>query len=234
MKVSFIASAFFVAAALATPTLAADLLIEEPVYAPGVVDVSGNWDGFYLGGFAGYGVGTADHTNAVAPSPCAVTDGCDIDLSGWTLGVTAGANMSVGSGLILGVAGDLAWSDVSGADTVEFFGDFDIESTINWSGALRGVVGFDGGSFMPYLTAGLAVANASHYSEFASETLDATHVGWTVGVGVQMAVTEDMSIDLRYLHSQYSEETYAFSGGASDPEFGLSSDVVTVGLNFRF
>jgi outer membrane immunogenic protein len=232
MKFALVVSAAAVAAALFTPAMAADLIVEEPVVSAGVVDVGGNWDGFYLGGFVGYGAGDADHVNGDG-GPCG-PEGCDIDLSGWTLGVTAGANMDVGSGLILGVAGDLAWNDISGDGSFDFFGTYDYESTINWSGALRGVVGFDGGSFMPYLTAGLAVANASHYSEWASDTLDATHVGWTAGVGVQMAVTEDMSIDLRYLHSQYSEETYEFSGGASDPEFGLSSDVVTVGLNFRF
>ena len=230
MKFSFIASAFSVAAALVTPTLAADLIVEEPVYTPGVVDVGGNWDGFYLGGFVGYGAGDADHVNGDG-GPCG-PEGCDIDLSGWTLGVTAGANMDVGSGLILGVAGDLAWADIGGTDNFDFIGDS--ENTINWTGAVRGVVGFDGGSFMPYLTAGLGVANASHGSDVGGDAVDSTHMGWTAGVGVQMAVTEDMSIDLRYLHSQYSEETYEFSGGASDPEFGLSSDVVTVGLNFRF
>lgn len=229
MKFALVVSAVAMAAALVTPSMAADLIVEEPVYTPGVVEVGGNWDGFYLGGFVGYGVGDADHVNGDG-GPCG-PEGCDIDLSGWTLGVTAGANMDVGSGLILGVAGDLAWADIGGTD--EFFIIGDSENTINWTGAVRGVVGFDGGSFMPYLTAGLAVANASHGSDIGGDPVDATHVGWTAGVGVQMAVTEDMSIDLRYLHSQYSEEFTDF-GSPFDPEFGLSSDVVTVGLNFRF
>lgn len=229
MKFALVVSAAAVAAALFTPAMAADLIVEETVVSAGVVDVGGNWDGFYLGGFVGYGVGDADHVNGDG-GPCGA-DGCDIDLSGWTLGVTAGANMDVGSGLILGVAGDLAWADIGGSDTFTFIGDS--ENTINWSGALRGVVGFDAGSFMPYLTAGLAVANASHGSDVGGDPVDSTHTGWTVGLGAQIAVTEDMAVDLRYLHSSYSEEVTDF-GSPFDPEFGLSSDVFTVGVNFRF
>ena len=48
------------------------------------------------------------------------------------------------------------------------------------------VLGFDGGMFMPYLTAGLAVANATHLADIGDGEGTATHVGGTVGAGVKM------------------------------------------------
>lgn len=193
----------------------------------------GNWDGAYIGAFAGAGWGVADHTNG-GGGPCGTDDeGCDVDLSGWLVGVTAGANFTVGSGFILGVAGDIAWTDISGED------DFGLpigvsSNSVNWEGSLRAVAGFDGGSFMPYLTAGLAFANASHTSDFAGVEADATHFGWTAGVGVAVAVADNITLDLQYRHSWYDEQEYDVGAGPFNPVFGLQTDRVTAGINFNF
>ncbi len=39
-----------------------------------------------------------------------------LDLSGWLVGVDIGANFTVGSGLVVGVVADIAWTDISGED----------------------------------------------------------------------------------------------------------------------
>ena len=223
------------AAALAfgSAASAADLIIEEPIV--GVVDAGGDWEGMYVGAFVGGAAGVADHDNAVAPSPCAVPplDGCDVDISGFLVGVTAGANFNVSDGIVAGIAGDIAWSDVSGSDN---FGIIvgDSSNSINWQGSLRGVLGFDAGAFMPYLTAGLAVANASHYSDFAGITADATHIGWTAGVGVAIAATENIVIDLQYRYSDFGSQEYNMGFAPFNPSFGLTQHAVTAGVNFRF
>ncbi|MBN9317167.1 MAG: porin family protein [Devosia sp.] len=230
-KTIFVASAM--AAGLSSGAFAADLIVDEPAPAVGVVDMGGNWDGPYVGVFAGAGWGLADHTNG-GGGPCGSDDeGCDLDLSGWLLGVTAGANFTVGGSFVLGVAGDIAWSNVSGTD---YFGPIigDAENTINWEGSIRGVAGWDAGAFMPYLTAGLAFANASHYSDFANETADATHMGWTAGVGVAVSVAENISLDLQYRHSWYDEQEYDVGAGPFNPVFGLQTDRITAGMNFHF
>jgi len=216
-------------------TYAADLIVEAPYVAPGVVDVSGSWDGAYVGVFGGWGAGTADHSNAVAPSPCAPIDGCDVDMDGWLLGVTAGANFTVSSGFILGVAGDIAWSNVEGT---EDFGGLvgEVSNGVDWEGSIRAVAGFDGGAFMPYVTAGFAVAHAWHEANFGDDgQSDATHMGWTAGVGVQVAVADNVSLDLQYRHSWYGEEEYEMDDLViPNPVFGLSTDRITAGLNIRF
>jgi outer membrane immunogenic protein len=217
----------------ASSSYAADLIVEAPVVTPGVVDVSGNWDGPYVGVFGGWGWGAADHTNG-GGGPCGTDDeGCDVDMSGWLLGVTAGANFTVSDSFVLGVAGDIAWSNVSGEE--DFGAPIGVsENSVNWEGSLRGVAGFDGGAFMPYVTAGLAFANASHTSDFAGVEADATHLGWTAGAGVAFAVADNISLDLQYRHSWYDEQTYDVGAGPFNPVFALQTDRLTLGVNVGF
>ncbi len=217
------------ALALTSAVQAADLIIEEPVV--GVVDVGGNWDGAYIGAFIGGAWGNADHANDLVIAPC-LPDGCDVDLSGWLAGVTVGANFSVSDGVVAGIAGDLAWSDVTGS---EVFGPLTSEHTIDWQGSLRGVLGFDGGAFMPYITGGLAFAHATHdLTGFGPLSSDATHIGWTLGAGVAIAATEDIVIDLQYRYSDFGEQTYEEGLGPNNPIFGLTQHSVTAGVNFLF
>jgi len=216
----------------ASASYAADLIIEEPAAEVGIVDVSGSWDGPFIGVFAGWGAGTADHTAAGGVGPLPV-GGNDVDLSGWFIGVNAGANFTVSEALVLGIVGDIAWADITGEiDGTLFDGT---THTIDWQGSVRGIVGFDGGAFLPYLTGGLAFAHAERESPLGPQpnVADATHVGWTVGAGVKFAVTEDMNIDLLYRYSDYGAQTYDFPSG-TDPEIALTTHTVQVGLNWQF
>jgi outer membrane immunogenic protein len=209
----------------ASSSYAADLIVEAPVVTPGVVDVSGNWDGPFVGVFAGYGWADADH---VADPP-----NNDLDLAGWLVGVNAGANFTVSDGLVVGVVGDLAWSDITGDDDGAFA--FDTTHTIDWQGSLRGRVGFDGGAFLPYLTAGLAFAHAERTTSLGVDnTAEATHVGWTVGAGVEFAVADNVSLDLQYRYSDLGEQEYDWSGPGTNPTIGLTTHAVTLGLNWGF
>jgi outer membrane immunogenic protein len=188
--------------ALVSGAQAADLIIDEP--AAGVVEVAGgNWDGLYVGAFVGGLGGTFEDESSA-----------EYDVSGWLAGVNLGANFTVADGIVLGVVGDIAWSNADEQDGAPF--------AIDWNASLRGRLGFDGGAFLPYLTAGLAVAGTE------IDTVSETHVGWTVGAGVEFAVAENISVDLLYRYSDYGTVDYGFE------EFGLTSHAVTVGLNFKF
>ena len=95
---------------------AADLIISEPAPSVGIVDVGGNWDGVYVGAFAGYGWGTVNDDDALL----GLTSGDDtLDLTGWQLGVHAGANFTVSEAIVAGIVADIAWTDLSGEDTVD-------------------------------------------------------------------------------------------------------------------
>lgn len=201
---------------MASAASAADLLIQQPSM-PGFVDIGGGgWDGAYIGGFVGYGWGTAS-------DDAAAMLGADLDLSGWTAGVTLGANFTVAQGFVLGAAGDLAWAGIGGFEAPN--DDVDI----NWTGSLRGRAGFDAGAFMPYLTGGLAFAGATA-SQGGNDNTQ-MHFGWTAGAGVEVAATEQISLDLQYRFSDYGKATYDLP---TDAELGLATHAITAGVNFKF
>ncbi|WP_176730415.1 outer membrane protein [Devosia insulae] len=202
---------------------AADLIIDTPVEA-GVVQASGNWDGAFIGVFGGYAWGELSVDDAppglLTPEP-----------AGWLLGVNAGANFTLDNGIVLGVVGDIAWADIKDTLVQPPFGS--VTSTLDWQGSLRGRIGFDGGAFLPYLTAGLAVAhnNVEAVGLGAGED-DAIHAGWTAGAGVELAATENLSVDLAYRYSDYGNADYTTGGGTG--ELHLTAHQVTVGLNWGF
>jgi len=208
---------------LATGVQAADLLVNSsaPSYG-GYTSPTGTWDGAYVGGFVGYGWGTV--TQESTDVLFGGTED-DVALDGWTLGATLGANFTVAPGFVLGAAGDIAWSGIGGYEPVNAV-DYDI----NWTGSLRGRAGYDAGAFMPYLTAGLAFAGATGSDEGEDSTQ--IHFGWTAGGGVEVAATENMSVDLQYRYSDYGKADYSLP--TDDASLGLTTHALTAGVNFRF
>ncbi len=222
----------------ASSTFAADLIIEEPIAEVGVVDVGGNWDGAYIGVFAGGGWGNVDHTGVL---PGLFDEpGADLDIAGWLVGVRAGADFTVSDSIVLGVVGDLAWSNMSAEELFEdinFFDDALVSYELDWQGSLRGRLGFDGGTFLPYLTAGLAFGHMNHTISIEgdpAEEGDATYVGWTAGAGVEVAVQENVSLNLEYRYTDLGEQTIDMGLGPNDPSFAITSHTLTAGVNFRF
>lgn len=213
---------------LMSSAFAADLIVEEPV-ADYPVALGSIWDGPFIGVFVGGGWGEADHI------PVAPVDGNDIDLSGWLVGVDAGWNFALGGGggLVVGVVGDIAWSDISGDLFDAPIGGYDeINHSIDWTASLRGRLGWDGGQWMPYVTAGLAWAHATR-EQFGPDTpaFDVTHVGWTAGVGVEVAATEELTVDLQWRWSDYGEEVYS---AGTVPSVDLTTNTFTAGLHWNF
>ena len=87
---------------------------------------------------------------------------------------------------------------------------------------------------MPYLTGGLAFAHNTVETDVPADASDdQTHVGWTVGAGVEFAATENLSIDVLYRYSDYGDATYDLGVGP-EGDIGLTSHALTVGLNFGF
>lgn len=204
------AAALF-AAGSSSFALAADFVTEMPIPDVNYGLQVGNWDGPFVGVFGGYERGT-------------VTSPTTFDLNGALLGVNAGTNFTLENGVVIGVVGDLAWSNATDPDFFAPPSAFDV----NWFGSVRGKVGYDAGAFMPYVTGGLAIAGGKLTAITGDVVASNAHYGWTVGAGVEVKATDTIGIDLSYRYSDYAARTY----GLTDWKFATHQ--VTAGVNWHF
>jgi len=223
MKLVIAAALTSVSMFAVAPAFAADLLIDEPAYMPGVVDVGGKWDGVFIGAFAGYGWGAfTDDEGLYGPLDASY------DIEGWLAGVAVGANFTVSEAIVAGIVADIAWADFAGSD-----GAIGLSARTDWTGSVRGRLGFDGGVFLPYVTAGLAFANNTITFDDGNNVFEDTntHIGWMVGAGVEVEVADNVSLDLLYRYSDFGSQTYSLSDVS---DFGLTSHAASAGINFKF
>jgi len=126
-------------------------------------------------------------------------------------------------------------------DELEF--DEIVKSTHNWSSTLRGRVGYVFDNVFPYITGGLAVANITNKltdydvgSVDPSDSYSSTEnqIGWVVGAGAEMEISESWGLRLEGLHMNYGRVDN--STGANTASFGQRNkmNTVRVGLIYFF
>jgi outer membrane immunogenic protein len=218
---------------------------------------SPSWTGAYIGVVGGYGWGDSDFSADVVDS----ADNTDllgtlddsIDVEGFLVGGQLGYDFDLGNGFVLGVAGDMSWSDMDGDLCVDSdtcvpaeADDSYASAEINWLATIRARAGFTTGSMLFYGTGGLAIADAETTVTFVDGGTDPsrsdsnTHFGWVIGAGAEFKMTENMSLGAEYLHVDLGSEDYTFrgSGLAGDTdilsEADLTIDIVRASLNLRF
>ncbi len=205
------------AADLSVPITTAPATPVTSMSEPGI-----DWSGFYTGVYGAYGAGRMEGTNGTGTTT--------VDPNGIIAGVTAGANTQIDS-IVLGVEGDLGWSGQSGNATCA--GGGTCNADFDWVGSVRGRIGYALDPMMIYGTGGIAAARANTSSPLGSYS--DTYVGWTVGAGVEAALTQQVSAKLEYAYSDFGSRTApagTLAGTATDTS--LTSHAVKLGLNYRF
>ncbi|HWA19881.1 MAG TPA: outer membrane beta-barrel protein [Devosia sp.] len=219
---------------------AADLGIEEP---PMVEEApAGDWAGPYIGIFGGTAWGFADDDASQGGFgvPAQYPDGLDIDLAGWEVGVKAGANFYLADKVVGGVVGDFAWSNITGAwdEPINIFDYTGTTHTIDWQGSARVILGYDAGAFLPYVTGGLAFAHANRHSPFPAapgSDASATHVGYTIGAGASVAISDNAALNVEYRYSNFGAATYDWAPpAATDRVVTLTTHAITAGIEWSF
>jgi outer membrane immunogenic protein len=217
------------AAAASTSAMAADLIVEEDVAAEAMA-AAHDWNGGYVGVFGGYGWGDASQLpSAGAPA--------EYPISGWLLGVDAGANFQTGN-FVLGVEGDVAWANISGSEPCPV-AIYTCSTDIDWVATLRGRAGVAADAVLLYATAGLAVASVvSDTDPFTpGAAFEATYVGWTAGAGVEVAVSDNVSLKAEYLYTDLGSQTDTdeiLGGPGVDVEVPITFHAIKAGVNFAF
>jgi outer membrane immunogenic protein len=198
-----------VIASVGTPTFAADMAVKAP--PPPRAQVYG-WTGWYVGGNAGYGWGTADNNISfaqpgISPNPPATFGAQNFVKSHGAIGgAQVGYNWQIGR-YLLGLEADIQAAGQKGTST--FNGSIfslptiapnpatgtDIDK-LNWFGTVRGRLGLTFDHWLVYGTGGLAYGSVELMGSVQPATAQIPHpnapivwnhstvkVGWVVGGG---------------------------------------------------
>lgn len=210
----------------AVPAAAADLNL-APFYKAPPPAAASNWTGFYLGAHAGYGWGEASVSNIPGPAFTPGQAQWLIDNGSPTLrpsgamgGFQAGYNVQTGS-VVWGVEADFSFSGVEASRTTPLLvppallalndRSFAETDSLKWLATFRGRIGWATPHLMLYATGGLALGQRE-FSQFVltdptvnfnnlRNSVSTTKAGWTLGGGVEYALTRNWSVKGEYLYT---------------------------------
>jgi len=208
---------------------AADLPTKKEAPAPIFVPPPFTWTGFYIGLNAG-GIITSGSRNATLVAPglpflsSYFPGGIGNGQSGFIGGGQAGYNWQTGA-FVLGIVTDFDGTTLSKNFNFSsspftgvgphFNGDtlnVNAKASLDWLGTTRAKVGFvvtPDNRLQIYGTGGVAYGGGSshfnvydsRYNAYWSGSPSSTRVGWTVGAGVEYAVTNNVTIGAEYLYA---------------------------------
>jgi outer membrane immunogenic protein len=170
--------------------------------------------------------------------------GGDVTASGGFYGGQVGCNMQIGA-WVFGGQLDEAWSNAKGSN-VEDLGLYSLpisdraQVTSLGSATVRMGYGFD--RFLPFIKGGLAW-DTSRFQEVAqfinSSVVDDSRIGWTIGAGVEYAITHNLTVFAEYDFYDFGSKTENFVYVGVPPydhsrSIRETNNVVKVGLNWKF
>lgn len=186
---------------------AADIITYEPTPTPPAYSpmMATDWTGPYVGLVGGYGFG-----------------GGSIGHNGLLGGAYAGYNFQVTPNWVVGLEGDLTATGKSGTNGTT-------TASNPWNGTVRGRIGYSVDRYLFYGTGGVAFGGVKAVTGGTSES--ATKTGWTLGAGIEAALTEKLTGRAELRHTNLGSQAWS----ASTPStIGYSSTDVMLGLGFRF
>jgi outer membrane immunogenic protein len=236
------------------PAMAIDpSLLRMPYRTPPPV---ASWTGCYVGATLGGVWGKSDVT--WAPNPPGFTLGgvltagaarTTLSSSGFSGGGEVGCNYQMSSWLVLGVEGDFESAALGTTRTAGGAGGvspFTESFGSHWLSTIRGRAGVAVGQWLFFASGGAAFANLSLTDQifFAGSSnmgaFNGTVTGWTVGGGVEWAVTPRWTVKGEYLYVDLGNTSYTSPN--SNPANVLSTilhshnvteSIGRFGLNYR-
>lgn len=196
------------------------------------------WSGIYLGVNGGYSFGGSSWSDSVTGGSTGT-----FSTSGFLFGGTVGANYQVGS-YVLGIEADADWTDPSGAATFTktSFCAGGCNTASDWLATVRGRVGYAFERVLVYGTAGTAFGNvqASYSNDPVTTT---TGIGWTAGVGVEVAVVTNWTAKLEYLFVDLPNGSCTTNCAIQNPmgppvipniAIKFNESIFRLGINYKF
>ncbi|WP_439273681.1 outer membrane protein [Pseudochrobactrum sp. HB0163] len=230
---------------------AADAIVSAPEPAP-VEYPAFSWTGGYIGAHGGYGWASMHDVNNPEASK--------VKPKGGFGGLQAGYNWQFDNNVVLGAEADVSFGKIKkswdGRDTNQYDSYYG-EDKIGTHGTVRARLGYAVDRFLPYVTGGIAFAEAKHtlgcdvarvsnttgcggkanngkFEDKASKT----RVGYTVGAGVEYAVTDNWTVKAEYLYSNYGKKNVTlydpYKTQYNERRFKTDLNEVRFGVNYKF
>ncbi|CAM5766119.1 porin [Labrys miyagiensis] len=210
---------------------AADLAAQsvDPV-APVVTPY--DWTGPYIGLHAGYGWGREhDNLSENGVGPVVQPTADHFSLSGFVGGAHAGYNYQFANRFVVGVEGDIDYTDLNGSQrfaTPAPGGK--LKFNTDWQASARLRAGYAIDNILIYATGGVAFSGAEMKVNGFSDRN--THVGWTIGGGVEYAFTQNWIGRLEVRYSDFNKKSYQTPYGKVKADFNETT--ATIGVSYKF
>jgi outer membrane immunogenic protein len=181
------------------------------------------WNGFYAGINGGYAWGNSDWT----------VPAFNLRPAGWMVGFTAGYNLQVGGGFVLGLEGDYDWTDVGTSGGCAIITTCEVRNS--YLATFRGRIGYAMDRFLPYITGGGAYGDIKAINSVTPFALSAgtNNLGWTIGGGIEYAFLGNFSAKLEYLYVDLG----SFDPGFQTPavaNVNFTESIFRAGINYKF
>ncbi len=244
-------TALLVTCGFASTAQAADLTVEEQVVVETAAPVF-NWTGFYAGVHAGYGWADFDNQYRSGDNFSDLVNGGGNKPDGFFGGLQLGYNYQFSNQVVLGIEADAAVADLKDSagglmgDLDDDYYRYNAETKIDAFGTVRARLGYAADRFLPYVTGGFAWAHTDYSFAFdtsspnlyGSYSQSDVFTGWTVGAGLEYAITDKISAKLEYLYADLGSKDYSIDLGPNAPAGQFSQDLTLqtakIGLNYRF
>jgi outer membrane immunogenic protein len=220
------AGAGLLAVAMASPSFAADL--PRPAYKAPAYIAPFSWTGFYVGVNGGYGWGKSNWSNA------ALSD--NLTTKGALLGGTIGYNLQTGV-WVFGLEGDFDWTWIKGSDNTAggiCGGTVGCQTKNTWLSTGRGRIGYAWDRWLPYITGGAAYGAVKMLPNPGTNSETENRFGWTAGVGVEYAFLGAWSAKLEYLYVDLGKATCDAAPCGIPTTVTDKTNLVRLGVNYRF
>ncbi len=235
------------AMAVAAPVYAADLPV-APAYTPAAPAPPAvyNWTGFYLGGNVGAGLLHDSATQTTTATLVTLPGSINVSPVGLVGGAQAGVDYQFSS-VVVGVQASWSSSNINGNTVVNAtapVGDQErLTAAPSWFASATGRVGYAANTLLFYVKGGGAWMHIEHVQDIlilggavgTSQAISDNRAGFTAGVGLEYALTQNLSALFEYDFYDFGTRTENFSTLTGTP-LSIRSDLhtLTVGLNYRF
>jgi outer membrane immunogenic protein len=228
--------------------IAADLpsRAPPPVYLPPPPIFT--WTGIYIGGQVGYAWGTgANNFSGFLPDGTVIATSAGGTPNGVIGGANVGFNYQINQ-WVLGLEGTVDGTSLSNTAVAAFPDGSTLaaHTTADIQGSIRGRLGIAWDRALIYATGGVAfggfntnvVLSDPHDGIFVNGSRSNTRVGWTVGGGIQYAVTNNWSVRAEYRFSDFGtirQDLFGLPVGAFFNENRrIQQNQVQVGFDYKF